>query len=61
LIRKICKDKKDNSTIEITGEEIFESKISNEQLIMVPVFEIPQNNKIKGSIIFFILYKLHKD
>jgi hypothetical protein len=41
LIRKICKDKKDNSTIEITGEEIFESKISNEQLIMVPVFEIP--------------------
>jgi hypothetical protein len=61
LIRKICKDKKDNSTIEITGEEIFESKISNEQLIMVPVFVIPQNNKIKGSIIFFILYKLHKD
>jgi hypothetical protein len=61
LIRKICKDKKDNSTIEITGEEIFESKISNEQLIMVPVFEIPQNNKIKSSIIFFILYKLHKD
>jgi hypothetical protein len=61
LIRKICKDKKENSIIEITGEEIFESKISNEQLIMVPVFEIPQNNKIKGSIIFFILYKLHKD
>jgi hypothetical protein len=61
LIRKICKDKKENSTIEITGEEIFESKISNEQLIMVPVFVIPQNNKIKGSIIFFILYKLHKD
>jgi len=61
LIRKICKDKKDNSTIEITGEEIFESKIRNEQLIMVPVFEIPQNNKIKSSIIFFILYKLHKD
>ena len=61
MIRKICKDKKENSIIEITGEEIFESKISNEQLIMVPVFEIPQNNKIKGSIIFFILYKLHKD
>ena len=44
MIRKICKDKKENSIIEITGEEIFESKISNEQLIMVPVFEIQQNN-----------------
>jgi hypothetical protein len=28
--RKICKDKKENVAIEITGEEIFESKISNE-------------------------------
>jgi hypothetical protein len=28
---------------------------------MIPIFEIPQNNKIKGSIVFFILYKLPKD
>ena len=60
LVKKIYKDKKHNGQIEITGEELIEDKISNEQLIMIPVFEIPQNSKIKSSIVFFILYKLHK-
>ncbi len=55
-IKQIYKQKRD-AVIEIIGEEQVQNDKSQQQILMIPVLELPIKSKYKGKVLFFIIYK----